>query len=190
MAGYPHHICRCHQSGTSTGTSWTSAKGSAKPWTNFFWSKEKNSLFTKTFLSEALQLSYLCRGTGVISVPSLPHSSWRWQLPHCCSGCSLCCDFTWTPWIADSYYDTQRRKMYHNNFKAHVVQWVRQGVNRRGRSLNTDNMMLIWASYYFIFSLSQILLLWWTRWFLLHFYSLAPQSSSDDSLKWKKIQAT
>lgn len=108
--------------------------------------------------------------------------------PH--SGCSLCCDFTWVPWIAVSYYDTHRRIMYHNNFKAHGVQWVRQGVNRRGRSLNTDNMMLIWAGYYFIFSLSKILLLWWNRWSLLQFYSLAPKSSSNNSSKWKKNQTT
>lgn len=138
--------------GTSTGTSSTSAKGSAKPWTNFFAARKRNLSSQRPFLSEALQLSYLCRGTRVISVPLPPHSHWRWQLSHGCSGCSLCSDFTWTPWIADSYYDTHRRIMYHNNFKAHVVQWVRQGVNRRGRGLNTDNMIFIWASYYFIFS--------------------------------------
>lgn len=86
VAGYPHHVCWCHQpgmngwntSGTSTGTSWTSAKGSAKPCTRFFVARKRTLSSLRAFLSEALQLSYSCRGIGEISVPS--HCSWRWQL--------------------------------------------------------------------------------------------------------------
>lgn len=138
-------------------------KGKCKALHKLFFVARKRTLF-----------SSWCRGTGAISVPSPSGSSWGWLLS---PALLWLLTVLWFHLAAldctQPLWHTLRTMMDHNNFRAHGIPWVRQGVNRRGRSLNTDTTMLIWASNYFRFSLNQILLLYWNRWSPLLF--LSPQ---------------
>lgn len=155
------------------------------PAQDFFCSKEKNSLFTETFLSVALQLSYSCRGTGNV----FPHSSWEVAaLPSAALALSV-------QWFHLGALDC-RRLLWHTHkdnvsspFQGTWCPMTQRGSKQERKKLkhwqHDAQSEQVSISY---FPLRQILLLQWNRWSLLHFYSLPPKSSSDDSLRLKKIK--